>query len=240
MALLDAFSDERYVRVDGKPVFVIYRPLEIPDLQHFLRQWRELAAKYGLPGMHFIAYLLPSEMIWDYRGNGFDAAVIVSSHKAFSMGAWEILRHRIAEGGRSSQTSLVEPFMAYLRNRIGQSIRRVVGGFRNMVRYEDAMLFLLDWRATDPDVYPCVTPNWDNTPRSGYGGVVLHDSTPELFAVHLRQAISMVARRPPEHRLVFAKSWNEWAEGNYLEPDTRFGHQYLRVVREAIYGTNAE
>jgi hypothetical protein len=66
-------------------------------------------------------------------------------------------------------------------------------------------------------------------------GVLLHDSTPELFREHLAEAISLVASREREQRLVFIKSWNEWAEGNYLEPDQKYGHDYLTVVKEEAF-----
>jgi hypothetical protein len=75
-------------------------------------------------------------------------------------------------------------------------------------------------------------PNWDNTPRSGSNGLVLDGSTPELFRKHLRSALDRMQRVPRERRLVFVKSWNEWAEGNYLEPDLRFGRAYLEVLRD--------
>jgi len=86
--------------------------------------------------------------------------------------------------------------------------------------------------AAAPQNYPIAIANWDNTPRAGRRGVVLHGATPELFRIHLRQAIERVAERPPEHQIVFLKSWNEWAEGNYLEPSARFGHGFLEIVRE--------
>ena len=82
---------------------------------------------------------------------------------------------------------------------------------------------------------PAVVPNWDNTPRSGRRGVVLHGSHPELFRDHLRAAIRHVERRPAEQRLVFLKSWNEWAEGNYVEPDRRFGRGWLGALRAEVF-----
>jgi hypothetical protein len=63
---------------------------------------------------------------------------------------------------------------------------------------------------------------------------VLHESTPELFRTHLREALDLVKPRDPEQRLIFLKSWNEWAEGNYLEPDQKFGRDYLKVVGEEL------
>ena len=77
-----------------------------------------------------------------------------------------------------------------------------------------------------------VMPNWDNSPRSGKRGFVLHESTPELFRIHFRKALQMIQDFPPEHRIIFVKSWNEWAEGNHLEPDPKFGRGYLKVLKE--------
>ena len=239
MALLDAFHDRRHVRVDGRPLFMIYSPLEVPEVHRFIGQWRELADKNGLPGMHFVAHLLPHQLDWDYRGNGFDAAVIVSTPKAFALRAGDIRRRRMAERDGFPRPSLVKVFAEYALNRTNESLRRLRGAFQNIVRYEDAILFFLDGTAEASDVYPCVIPDWDNTARSGYAGIVLHGSTPELFDKHLRQTLSMVSGRPSHRRVVFVKSWNEWAEGNYLEPDQRFGHDYLRVIHRALSGPDA-
>ena len=84
---------------------------------------------------------------------------------------------------------------------------------------------------------PCVIPNWDNTPRSGTNGMVVTGSTPELFRKHLRKALRQTADVPKERRIVLIKSWNEWAEGNYLEPDLRHGHGYLEAIRDELART---
>ena len=65
-------------------------------------------------------------------------------------------------------------------------------------------------------------------------GLVLTHSTPELFEKHMREAVASVASRAEQQRLVFLKSWNEWAESNYMEPDTRWGHAYLHALRNAV------
>ena len=89
-------------------------------------------------------------------------------------------------------------------------------------------------------VYPMVIPNWDNTARSGVNGFVLHNSTPELFKQVMQKAISKVKNLPEDKRVVFIKSWNEWAEGNYLEPDRKFGRKYLEVIKELIDSNNSQ
>ena len=101
--------------------------------------------------------------------------------------------------------------------------------------YEEVLPILLRSNSVDWPDYPLVLPNWDNTPRSGMRGLVLHNSTPELFRRHLREAIRRVQTKPGDERIVFIKAWNEWAEGNYLEPDIRFGRSYLSIVGEEVY-----
>ena len=80
--------------------------------------------------------------------------------------------------------------------------------------------------------YPLVIPCWDNTPRTGSNGMVLKGSTPLLFQKLLRKAIKLVGTRPEQEKLIFIKSWNEWAEGNYLEPDMQWGRKYLEAVKD--------
>ncbi len=85
-----------------------------------------------------------------------------------------------------------------------------------------------------PHEFPLVMSNWDNTPRCGRRGSVLANSTPEAFAAYLRRAIAQVRDRPLDQRLVMIRSWNEWAEGNYLEPDQKFGRGYLEAIQRVL------
>jgi hypothetical protein len=97
------------------------------------------------------------------------------------------------------------------------------------------MLYAFENLTSEPHCYPLVLPNWDDSPRRGTRGIILVNSTPERFRPHLRKALDLVHDRSLEDRLIFVKSWNEWAEGNHLEPDLRFGHQYLDVVRQEVF-----
>jgi glycosyltransferase involved in cell wall biosynthesis len=82
--------------------------------------------------------------------------------------------------------------------------------------------------------YEVVFPGWDNTPRRGTKGVVVHDATPELYGRWLTKAVERARWRPPEERVVFINAWNEWAEGAYLEPDTIYGRDWLEATRRAV------
>jgi hypothetical protein len=239
MSLRQAFLDDRYVRVDGRPLFVVYRPTEMPNVSCFIQEWQELAVKAGLPGLYFVAHLIHDESTWDYRSRGFDSCVIVNHLRIFGMRTRELLRQtpestssrRPVDGRLNVNCGLRQEV---LHEWLWRRFRKSIGQFGNVRLYRHALPYLVGGWADEPNVYPCVCPNWDNTARSGERGVVLHDSTPQLFRSHLREALSRVQSRPIARRLVFIKSWNEWAEGNYLEPDQRFGHDYLTVVREEV------
>lgn len=231
-ALRNAFLDPRYLRVNGRPVFVIYRPTEMPNAPEMISQWQQLARQSGLPGIHFIAHLTNFDAQWDYKARGYDSCVVVSTLKFITLSMRELVLGRRAAQGQANGSP--NAFRGALQHGLWRRYRSILRQFNNVVYYRHAQPFLLDGATTAPEVYPCVTPNWDNTPRSGRRGVVMHESTPDLFRRHLQQALRLVEGREPEQRLLFVKSWNEWAEGNYLEPDQKFGHGYLDVVREEV------
>jgi lipopolysaccharide biosynthesis protein len=239
LALRDAFLDKRYLRVDGRPIFVIFRPAELPNVASFIREWQELAVQSGLPGLHFVAHLFHYESAWDYWSQGFDSCVVASTLKAFSVSMRELALGAVVNGSRHHSLRTPSgangnPFQGAFRHGLWRRYRSWRGKFNNVRLYRHAVPFLLDGCSEQPDVYPCVTPNWDNTARSNTRGLVLHESTPELFRTHVREALRLVQSRSPDQSLVFVKSWNEWAEGNYLEPDQKFGHDYLKIIREEV------
>jgi|APLak6261673822_1056097.scaffolds.fasta_scaffold00019_16 lipopolysaccharide biosynthesis protein len=218
--LLRAFLDDRYIKVDGKPLFVIYNPRELPDSRKVTDFWRELAINAGLPGLYLVAEYRGSKY-WNPQEAGFDA---VYNLKFPSQGKW-VPWSKPIQKIKNKYLELAHLPTIHQYKEILDEIT---------FNRQDILDLNARYQLKDFDSYPCVIPNWDNTPRSGGNGVVLHESTPELFRTHLRDSLKVVHDLPSERRFVFIKSWNEWAEGNHLEPDLRFGHQYLQVVREEL------
>lgn len=206
--LLPAFKDSRYITVDGKPVFLIYRPNNIPNLRNTMNLWRQMAIDAGLPGLHLIANRPDPD--WRPKDHGFDACI---TSRMPALRPWITWHH---------------PFKRLKRN------FDLWRGYPTVYQYKDIVNTFLSNQSSDEDDYPVVVPNWDNTPRSGANGLVLQGATPELFRTHLRAAIYISKKYAPERSFVFIKSWNEWAEGNYLEPDRRFGTKYLNVINEEL------
>jgi hypothetical protein len=238
-AVLQAFHDARYIKVDGKPLFVVFRPGELPQPEVFAAVWQELAVKNGLPGIHLIAHRFSQELAFDYRAMGFEGVIIANISRIWNINSWHIARRRT--NGSLDKTSAsfsaiqgVAAAAAALELKMRKTLRRVLGRPARLCPYRDAMLFFLDGLNDFPNAYPCLVPNWDNSPRSGRRADILLHSTPELFRCHVREALALVQAKPFEDRILFVKSWNEWAEGNYLEPDQRFGHAYLEVLRKEV------
>ena len=84
------------------------------------------------------------------------------------------------------------------------------------------------------NVFPTIVPGWDHTPRTGIKGVVLYNSTPQKFQELVEYVVNIVQHKQAEHRFVFVKSWNEWAEGNYLEPNLKWGKAYLDALAKVV------
>ena len=206
--LLKAFKDKRYVTVDGKPFFAVYAPKDIPNVRQVTDMWREEAHKIGLPGLHLVG--INQLEIWKPEPDGFDASIAERLPP----------RH-----GKISKRMPRTALHHRLRRKANPTI----------YTYEEAIDFMVRPKGPDHEDYPVVIPNWDNTPRSGSNGLVLHNSTPELFRKHLRKALHRVEKVDEQHRIIILKAWNEWGEGNYIEPDQRHGRGYLDVLKEELY-----
>jgi len=207
--LLKAFKDERYVKIDGKPLFVIYRPDLLPEAHNFITIWNNLAKENGLEGIFFVGHTLYSTDVKDILKLGFDAVNVV----------------RLGDCRRSKKLILLNivNLVLYALNK-----KPLVYNFK------DAISELQGKENKRLEVFPSIIPRWDNTPRSGIHGFVLHNSTPNFFLKHLKQVIKSISHKPKEKQIIFLKSWNEWGEGNYIEPDKKFGDEYLKILRSQI------
>ena len=206
-ALLEAFRDQRYIKVEGKPLFLVYKPRSLPDALATTQLWRRLAKEAGLEGLFLVGLekVVLENSLWVPAESGFDGVTV----------------YNLSKGARLSWSRITR--------RPSRLHRRLRGFPRKTYPYEEVVRHSLVPEAAGTNVYPTVIPNWDNTPRCGHRGLVFHGSTPVLFAGHLRSALAQIQHKPWDHRILFVKSWNEWAEGNHLEPDLRFGRGYLEA-----------
>ncbi|EGL17657.1 MULTISPECIES: glycoside hydrolase family 99-like domain-containing protein [unclassified Paenibacillus] len=203
-ALLDAFRDKRYIRVDGKPVLLIYRPASIPKCEAMLNHWRNLARLNGLEGLHLVRTLGGFPVGTQH---GFDASVEFEPHYTFAHGSIHLPWLQIPVMGKGH---LAVDYDRTWTNILGRTPHR-----------------------NGEVIYPGAFVNWDNTPRKGADGQSTLGMTPRKFGWYLSRQIAR-ARETFGSEFLFINAWNEWAEGAYLEPDTKYGYQVLEAVKAAL------
>lgn len=206
-SLLDAFKDERYIKVDGKLLFLIYMPLNFEKFEEFKIQWNELAIANGLPGFYFVGSTISEGSVNAIFERGFDAVNHCNRMDYYYQYDKLFLQRLICY----FKFFIHIPFIISYKKAIKKALRPV------------------DYKE---NVFPTMMPNWDHTPRSLDGGSVLHNATPELFYEHAVDVLATTKEK--KIKVVFLKSWNEWGEGNYMEPDMKFGHGFINALRKAI------
>ena len=211
-SLLPAFEDRRYIRIDGRPIFAVYRASQMPNVRETTAIWREEARRHGAGDLYLLRVDQAGETA-DPIALGFDAAVDFQPD-------W------LALGWPEHRTHLRR-----FANRFG--ISNAVYENNYVYRYEDLVAKMESKPSPPYKRFPCVTPSWDNSARRRQGAYIYHGSTPELYERWLRHVLTHFSPPTPEENLVFVNAWNEWAEGNHLEPDQRWGMAYLAATKRA-------
>ena len=231
--LLPMFKDRRYMTVDGKLIFAIYDPFGFKNVQQFIATWRRLAEENGLPGFHFIG-MTPSTLTIRTAPDGTRQRVMPNLESSA-----EIYR-RVLDLGFDAVNSLGKRRGEMLYEgkwkNIAKTVLRHIGFPTGSMRYDYERTVRNYFAPEDTweNVYPSILPQWDRTPRVASMDGVYVNATPEKFENHIRQALSLIKDKQPEHRILFLKSWNEWGEGNYVEPDMEWGHGFIDAIHNAV------
>ena len=210
--LLSAFKDSRYIRVNNKLFFIIYDAMNFDDVSNFIQLWRNLAKQHGLNDFHFVATDYDGRNKAYLLSKGFDATYNVDLDN---------IHHHL-------------PLYKKALIRLGKKYLHKPAVFK----YKDAIKHMVIDDCRDRRVIPVIGPNWDHTPRSGSWGLVLQNSHPKYFKQIAKRAIDIVKSKPQDEQIIIIKSWNEWGEGNYMEPDLQYGWGYLDALKEAIAETS--
>lgn len=227
--LLPAFKDNRYMKVDGKPIFAIWAPKDIPDAKEFINLWQELAKQNGLKGIHFVGYTVNSSgksvkgnklSLWstDEAAEHYNAILNLGFDAVISSGL---------SRGQSLCKGKLKMLIYYLR-------KKTFWPSSNFCDYEQVMKNYYVEEDKWENVYPTLLPQWDRTPRAGIATNPLTGATPDKFEKTIENALDLVKDKTPDHQILFLKAWNEWGEGNYVEPDDKYGHGWLNAIKKAL------
>ena len=231
MDLLPAFNDERYIRIDGKPVFVLYEPMYHPHVRLWIDTWRELALKHGLPGIFFVG-MTPNTLTVRVHEDGTKSRVIpnLKSSAEIYQGILDMGFDAVNSTGMRRGEMLSEGKWKNLLKTVLRKAGMPVGRFFD---YASTVKHFFAPEDGWENVYPTIVPQWDRSPRAGNFDGIYKGANPQDFEKHVRHALDVIKMKDPEHRVLFLKSWNEWGEGNYVEPDLEFGHGWLQSVYNA-------
>jgi GT2 family glycosyltransferase len=201
-----------YIRVEGKPLLVVYRVSLFPDFKKTAETWRKICREEGVGEIQIVMaesfeFSLRAINPQDY---GADALVEFPPHNMFSP-----------------------------KPAPGEMINRRFSG--QIMDYNVELL-----KYVQKDISPCVEyktvmPGWDNTARKQDTSYIFEGSSPGAYQAWLEEVIRITREQNSnQQRIVFINAWNEWGEGNHLEPDQRYGHRYLEATLNALNGNLLE
>ena len=215
--LLKAFKDKRYVKIGGKPFFLIFDVNTLP--KEYLDNFRKWAKDAGFPDLYIVANVYDTlKEKNEYLKLGYDA-VLYNRNGNF----WY---------DRYIQMNLLHKIFSQIRRHVTQWITRRPMGALDYAEYHQRFITDVD---REKAVIPMLMPQWDHSPRSGNkAATIYYNAQPKYFYQHAKDAINAIKDKPEEEQILILKSWNEWGEGNYMEPDITNGKGYINALRRAI------
>ena len=227
--LLPVFRDKRYIKVEGKLLFLIYDINSFPDFKEFKMIWNELARENNIPEFYFVAYVstLPQFGIKDVKN-------VCNLEKLQEKTVQQAL-----ESGADAVNTVNQKY-AELKTK-GVLYKAIIGFFRKRNRN----LFLEKYNygkivkhySTElnrkKNVFPQILVGNDRTPRAGRKAIIYDKATPQNFYDGACKAIELVQNKDMDHRIIFLNSWNEWGEGAYMEPDLKYGRKFIEALAKA-------
>lgn len=232
MSLLPAFKDSRYITIDGKPVFFLYNPWTHSRVKEWISCWRKLAEENGLKGLYLVG-MCDSVLTSKLNADGSRSLTLpdLKSSAAIFQSVLDMGFDAVNSFGRRRGEMLSKGKYIDLTKTLFRKLGLPVGAAYDYAKTVKGFFAPEDqW----DNVFPTVLSNWDRSPRATSWDGIYTGANPDAFQKHLEQAIDMVSNKTPEHQMIVLKSWNEWGEGNYVEPDQEFGHGWLEAIKKAI------
>jgi lipopolysaccharide biosynthesis protein len=226
--LVKYFRDTRYIRVEDKPVFAIYKDKIYGDMEEYIKAFRDELRDYGIE-----IYLCRFE-----RGVG-TTENFQNAFSIFDAGIeFQPLTRQFRKINRPEKfvayNKYLQPSAYYdwILRKLGSQPRPV----NNILLYQDVVNndLKVDYQQGWP-IFPGVCPGWDNSSRRvGNIATILNGTTPEIFKSWVEGKINVTNWNLLPDRFIFVNAWNEWAEGNHLEPCERWGTQYLLALQQGV------
>jgi hypothetical protein len=239
--LIPFFRDRRYIKVNGRPVFIVYKDALFPDIDRTVQIFRNECAKHNID-----IYLCKFDRVKDTldlnnSGINFDAAI---EFQPLSATYLEFISKisKIDNSLFSINKRYLYPktYIKFILKKAGVSYRylnSVRFNGDNIISYKEFIDYDLrkEFKESGIKLYPCVSPGFDNSSRrTGLSATIFQGSTPDLFKKWVKGKITKFQPYSEEENFIFINAWNEWAEGNHLEPCVKWGDAYLKAFQEGL------
>lgn len=217
--LLKAFKDNRYLKVDNKPLLYIFRPKELPLI--YVQMFKQWTKEAGFKDLLLIGQL----------NNAVEKEIQIQKNELIKNGYDYVTIQRIGKNAILEKQFKGQVRLTKLLKEISSLLFKTPPFLQDYSKTYKYMVREID---RNPDVIPSILPQWDHSPRSGFNGVILKNCTPDVFYKHTKEVFAIVKEKEPNSRIVFLKSWNEWGEGNMMEPDLTYGRGFIEALRKAV------
>lgn len=231
--VLPSLRDKRYITIEDKPLFALFDPYNFRDVSNFIKTWQRLAKENGLKGIYFIAICNSTSTL---QRNADGTLKRVTPNLQSSERVYNDLLNLGFDGINSFGKSRAEMLCMGKYARIAKKLLHQYLPFlpTHCIDYEKITQHFFAPEDSWQNVYPSIFPQWDRTPRAGNSEGVYIKATPTSFKKHIQDALNVIKNKDVEHQILFLRSWNEWGEGNYVEPDLKYGHAFLDAIKETI------
>lgn len=221
--LLPFFKDERYIKINGKPMFVVYRPELFPNIDEMINLWSQMAVENGFPGMVFsyqtVQNNLSTEDSFDYR---------IEYQPNYAVYNLNHNKHKFLKAIKYKLTKWLRPFNINLEYVHPEGLIK-----RD---YDEIWSAIINRAPVDKKAFPGAFVDWDNTPRRENRGSLMSGFSVEKFQQYMEKQI-LHARNDYKSDFLFLFAWNEWTEGGYIEPDERDGYGRIQAIKNALINT---
>lgn len=229
--LLPIFKDNRYIKIKGKPVFAFYKSNIFPDIKETIKIWRREAAKEGIE-----LYLCRFENFGNtgesYLEDGFDSGIDFQPFGNYMDAYRKIAQQEYMNNYPARATGKIKRTYYNIRGKKDQLLRH--RNLDNAVDYNKYVDHILHTPITSGRCFPSVTPSWDNSARKKDGVFMFRNANPDTYKKWLAYVAENIKKYNSDENFIFINAWNEWAEGNHLEPCIKWGRKYLEATKEAI------
>jgi len=213
--LARVFTDSRYIKIEDKPLFLVYRTGNLPDSLATTDRWREEAHRLGVGSIYLCKVeSFPAEQLVEPNVQGFDASVEFQPD-------WQLL-------GPPIKPSIISRILFATHQQDNPFAQHRIH------EYQEVVARMINKQFPEYRRFPCVTPSWDNSPRRETDSVIFHNSSPELYGKWLDHVILNEVNKTHIEPVVFINAWNEWGEGNHLEPCQKWGSEYLKETNRIL------